>query len=241
MGKFWGGVVLSAFLAAPAMAADIPARMPVKAPPPVIAMYNWSGLYIGGHAGYGWGDSEFAFAGTALTSEHDVKGFVGGVHTGINWQFNRFVLGIEGAVSLDGIDGSGACPVAVVSCETDIDHFWRAGGRVGFAAGETGNWLFYGMGGFARAYVRSDILLAGVSVASDKTHHHGWYGGVGIEWGFAPNFALGAEAYYVGLGGESHFTPGGVIVPGFTRNVDLDFAVVQARATYKFNWLPFGR
>jgi hypothetical protein len=81
----------------------------------------------------------------------------------------------------------------------------------------------------------------GVSVAADKTHHHGWYGGGGIEWGVTPNFILGVEAYYVGLGSETHFTPGGVTVPFFTRNVDLDFAVAQARATYKFNWLPFGR
>lgn len=36
-----------------ATAADM--RMPVKAPPPVVAVYNWTGFYIGGNAGYSWG------------------------------------------------------------------------------------------------------------------------------------------------------------------------------------------
>ena len=40
-------------VAAPASAAD----MPVKAapPPPIAPIYTWTGLYVGGHAGYSWG------------------------------------------------------------------------------------------------------------------------------------------------------------------------------------------
>jgi hypothetical protein len=44
------------------------------------------------------------------------------------------------------------------------------------------------------------------------------------------------EAYHVSLGTERHFLPGGVVVPFNTREIDLDFSVVQARATYLFNW-----
>jgi outer membrane immunogenic protein len=44
-----------AALAAPAFAADLPAR-PVKAPPPMLApIYDWTGFYIGGNGG--WGES----------------------------------------------------------------------------------------------------------------------------------------------------------------------------------------
>jgi outer membrane immunogenic protein len=233
------GAALSGLIAVPAMAADMPARMPVKAPlPAAVAYYNWTGFYVGGHAGYGWGDSDFFFPGPDTATSHRVRGFVGGAHAGLNWQINQFVLGIEGAVSLDKLDGSSTCPSGIHTCETDVDHFWRAGARAGFAFGPAGNWLVYGMGGFARAKVKSGtvVIATGVDVAGDSVHHHGWYGGGGIEYAMSPNFIIGVEAYHVSLGGERHYTPGGVVVPTFTHDVDLDFTVVQARASYKFNW-----
>src|ERR1700681_4292153 len=41
-------------MAAPASAADLAARPYTKAPPPVVAIYDWSGFYIGAHRGWGW-------------------------------------------------------------------------------------------------------------------------------------------------------------------------------------------
>jgi hypothetical protein len=39
----------------PRGAADMPLKAPLcKAPPPVVG-YNWTGFYVGGKAGYGWG------------------------------------------------------------------------------------------------------------------------------------------------------------------------------------------
>jgi len=70
----------------------------------------------------------------------------------------------------------------------------------------------------------------------DPRDPHGWYYGGGIEYALSPNFVVGVEAYRVSLGDEQHFTPNGAVVTGLTRNVDLDFSVVQARASYKFNW-----
>ena len=46
--------------------------------------YNWSGFYIGAHGGWGFGDGAFE------------DGFVVGGQLGVNWQFNSFVLGVEG-------------------------------------------------------------------------------------------------------------------------------------------------
>ena len=49
------GVALSALIAGPAMAADLPVRAPAyKAPPPVITYYSWTGCYVGGHVGGVW-------------------------------------------------------------------------------------------------------------------------------------------------------------------------------------------
>jgi outer membrane immunogenic protein len=224
--------------AAPAGAADL--RMPVKAAPaPAVAMYNWSGFYIGGQVGYGWGQSDWEFINTPAANtfvDHQVRGVTGGGHAGVNWQLNQWVLGIEGSVNLSSIDGSSACPVGTFRCETDIDHFWRAGVRAGVATGPTGNVLLYGTGGFARANVESRTPLAATGAQpfeAAKTHHHGWYGGAGIEWGVTPNFTIGVEAFHVSLGNERHFEP---LTAFVTRDIDLDFTVVQARASYKFNW-----
>jgi len=231
--KLLGGIALSVLFALPAMAADLPARTVRPAPVPVIAEYNWSGFYIGAHAGYGFGDLSVTTPAGVTVVDRDFNGFVGGGHVGINWQWNRLVLGLEGAVSFNGSDTSGACVGGgggVVTCDADMDHFWRAGGRVGFAAGQGGNWLFYGMGGYARAkFSTSGVTAGGVVVDDVSTHHSGWYAGGGIEYAIGPNFILGVEAYHVSLGSERV----GVVFP---RDVDLDFTVVQARASYKFNW-----
>ncbi len=43
-------------LAAPAYAADMATKMPVKAPPmPAAAPFSWTACYLGGHVGAGWG------------------------------------------------------------------------------------------------------------------------------------------------------------------------------------------
>ena len=53
-------VAALAVTAAPAFAADMPARAPVvKAPPPAVALFNWSGFYFGGQLGWLWGDNDY--------------------------------------------------------------------------------------------------------------------------------------------------------------------------------------
>src|SRR5262245_53987692 len=95
-----GGLAISALLAAPALAADLPARMPVKAPPPVVSVYSWTGCYIGGHGG--WARAKTQLVNTANTTAFgdlipgqgfDVSdsGGIAGGHVGCNWQNGQFV------------------------------------------------------------------------------------------------------------------------------------------------------
>ena len=44
------GIAAAAFCGAPALAADMPVKAPYAAP-----VFNWTGFYIGAHAGYAWG------------------------------------------------------------------------------------------------------------------------------------------------------------------------------------------
>src|SRR5271154_122536 len=81
-------------LAAPAMAADMPARTYSKAPvytaPALI--YNWTGFYIGGHVGG-------AFAGDNSLTGSNAR-FMGGVQGGFDYQFATYgVVGIEAQYS----------------------------------------------------------------------------------------------------------------------------------------------
>src|ERR1700751_831041 len=105
MKKILGCIVLSVCLAASAMAADLAARMPVKAPPPVAAVFSWTGFYIGGHVGYASGQSrtdvgrpDALDCGNSLDCEsiaYDTSGAFGGGYLGYNWQSGSVVFGLE--------------------------------------------------------------------------------------------------------------------------------------------------
>ena len=101
------GVALAALACGPALAADLPARrgMPVKAPEPVSYGYNWSGFYIGAHAGGGWSEKCFTFAG-ATDGCHDADGWLGGGQVGFNYADRQFVFGVEFSGSWADINGS---------------------------------------------------------------------------------------------------------------------------------------
>src|SRR4051812_5024181 len=74
-----------------------------KAPPPVVAVWNWTGFYIGGNIGYSWGRSGDTStltnaAGTVLfTSANgtNMDGVIGGGQIGYNWQTQNWVWGLE--------------------------------------------------------------------------------------------------------------------------------------------------
>ena len=106
------GTLVALIAGGPAMAAEIG----VGAPPPAYAPVNdWSGFYVGGHAGYGWGHDPFT---SSLGSQQggipgfqsfnvppvtlsglDPKGFVGGAHFGYNQQWGSWVGGLEVDIS----------------------------------------------------------------------------------------------------------------------------------------------
>src|SRR5437773_2781750 len=81
--------------AGPAFAADLPARMSVKAPVVAAVPYSWTGCYVGAHAGYGWGSTDFydPFGNFTLVAGTTVRAKREGPHAG---GFSSSVRGFSG-------------------------------------------------------------------------------------------------------------------------------------------------
>ncbi len=150
-----GVLALGATLATPTMAADM--RMPVKAPPaPVITLYSWTGCYIGGHVGFGWGQRETTLVPNTLgiDFDHDADGVVAGGQIGCNlWQNDRWVFGIEGQAGWADIEGDRPFDPVIVGSgfRSEIDIVGSIAARLGYAFGATGQTLGYIKGGAAFA------------------------------------------------------------------------------------------
>jgi outer membrane immunogenic protein len=248
MKKLLGGIAISAFLAAPALAADLPARMPVKAAPaPVVAVYSWTGCYIGGHGG--WARARTQLTNTANTtafgdlapgqgfSVSDSGGIAGG-HIGCNWQNGQFVFGIEGAGGWLGIKTSFLNTVFGAADDTfEIKSSWIASiaGRAGIAVN---NWLFYAKGGFAASGWKvavSDFVGANQGSGNDKNTHTGFVVGGGIEYGLTPNWIIGVEYDYYRFNSQSYQLAGTAAPASYAFDFKpRDVHAVVGRLSYKF-------
>ena len=62
---------------------------------------DWSGLYLGGHAGYLWGDVD-----VDGFDDSDIEGFIWGGLGGFNFQSDNLVFGIEADFGFTDADGS---------------------------------------------------------------------------------------------------------------------------------------
>jgi outer membrane immunogenic protein len=160
------------FVLTPVLAADMALKAP---PPPPAPASNWTGFYIGGNIGYGWGNANnsinFAQSATltgvapfwtlGATDRNAINGVVGGGQIGYNWQVGQYLFGLETDFQGSGQQGSrslgsallpGAGLLIVTAVPTTITYTDRlawlgtARGRVGYA---NGGWLFYGTGGLA--------------------------------------------------------------------------------------------
>jgi outer membrane immunogenic protein len=236
----------AALLATTAMASA--ADMAVKArpiAPPVV--WSWTGFYIGGHVGAGWGNTESDITGLAAPvavafniplSQTSGSGFLGGVQAGYNWQSGPIVFGVQADISGADINGRSPCLV-ILRCETQTDWLATVTGRLGAVVLDRG--LVYAKGGAAwqnSTHSASLPLVPAVGViASQEITHFGWTIGLGTEWMITPNWTAFIEYDYMQFDRENHRFPLRQ-APAVVFNVDLKntMSVAKVGVNYKFDW-----
>jgi outer membrane immunogenic protein len=113
MKKLALAISVLAISAAGALAADLGTpvyKAPIAAP---IAVYDWTGFYVGLNGGYSWGKSSNTYnvtlPATIASQSQSMNGWVFGGQAGYNWQFSRnWVFGLEGDINATGQDGTAA-------------------------------------------------------------------------------------------------------------------------------------
>jgi outer membrane immunogenic protein len=234
------GIAFGSLMAAPAIAADIPARMPVKAPAPAaMVAYNWSGFYVGGHGGYGRADKCFADVTGGIAVDEgcgDIDGWLAGGQVGFNWQAGQFVFGVEFSGSWADIDGTHTIlGIPTDTYDTRIQSIFMATGKLGMAWDRV---LVYATGGAAWARDRYDYNVVGITVASARETRSGWTVGGGVEIGLGNNWSLGFQYNYIDLGDRDRTftTPAGVAL--FEENIEQEMHIGMVRLNYRFGGSP---
>jgi outer membrane immunogenic protein len=226
--------------ATPAFAAD----MAVKAAPPpapVLAVYNWTGFYIGANGGWAQAHNCWDFvpvAGAIIPNgcTNQSGGVLGG-QIGYRWQFNQFVVGVEAQGDWANISSQHISVFnPLFTTQVKVDGIGLFTGQIGYAWNAA---LLYVKGGAAVTSNRFDILttLGTVDLASVSSTRWGGALGVGFEYGFAPNWSAGIEYDHLFMGhANNSFSVVNPIVAGALNRIGEDIDMVTLRVNYHFNW-----
>lgn len=234
--KFFLSGAVMVLLASAAQAADVE---------PPAAEFDWSGFYVGGHAGYNWSSVDWNWDVPAANAEDGVssngKGFGGGVHLGAQKQWDSFVAGVEFSYSwLDGDDDETFRFVALDRrFETDVDKLMMIDLRLGWAVDR---FLGFVKGGYARADIDLDTFRDDDNVrqSSSDGREDGVNIGAGLEYAVTDSIIVGADYTYVHLFGDDRKevnTP--IATLSNHTDLDTDIHMVNGRVSFKFgNFAP---
>lgn len=196
---------------------------------------DWTGLYFGGHAGYGNGSivgETTAADGTpggipaTESADQNLAGLLGGIQAGFNYQLdNRVVLGIEGDLSWSKLTDYSEAEVREagtlsdrnqLQARTDYKLGWLATlrGRLGYAFDR---FQVYGTGGIAfleetETRTQYEANTSGSDTdptfnESASTTRRGWTVGAGLEYALTNNWSLKGEYSYLNFGSEDFLFP----------------------------------
>jgi outer membrane immunogenic protein len=231
------------------------ADMAVKAPPPPVVQPTcvWCGFYIGLNAGGSWDKNaaNYTFFGsvppTFASASPEPSGFIGGGQAGYNWQWDTFVVGVEGDIAWrDRTATANLLPFAPGNVTDQVNTSNKQGWiatlrpKVGFA---WGNVMAYVTGGGAfgevdHSYQEIRVTTGQQRTLSDSTTKGGWTVGAGFDWMFLPNWSLGAEYLHIDLGSttlaQGPSVSGGLAFPASQTRFENKSDIVRAKLDWHF-------
>jgi outer membrane immunogenic protein len=215
---------------------------------------NWTGFYIGAFGGYKFGVfdpkirvvedevEDTRLINSRLGENFDASGAELGGLIGYNYQWNKWVIGLEGAggylwlrnseTGLFSPDGGGEFYRLSNSLKTH--YLATLGPRFGYAFCK---WLPYVTGGvafgdidFEQKIAETDDFFEGRSKSED---HVGWFVGGGLQYALTHHWSARLQYQYVDLGdiSFSHFSPGELTGRG---GVDLKEHNASVAIIYQF-------
>jgi outer membrane immunogenic protein len=223
-----------------AHAADI--ARPVYKAPVIVPDLKFTGCYIGGNIGYGWGSSDWSSPNFGTIASHSVDGVIGGGQVGCDYQVDRWVVGFQGMISATGFkaDSVNALSSALID-STRIPWLATATGRIGITGSPT---LYYVKGG--AAWVRSEYNECCLAITpppvqppqipdgfANKTRT-GWTLGGGVEHIFVEHWSVFIEYNYIKLSNSSVGFTGINGWQNFNYNIDQNIQSVVLGVNYRF-------
>lgn len=180
-------------VARPAAAADLVLKTPRA------AVFDWTGLYLGFHTGYGagrLGAGANAIPDQGVLFPPSVTGLIGGYQFGLLKQLpNNVVLGLETDVTFSSPPDQAKATIDPFN--TTIDYLTTARGRLGYAFGTV---MPYFTGGLAWGRTQLNLNNPDGSLLSREARtHFGWTAGAGVEIAVGGNWTAKVEYNYIDL------------------------------------------
>lgn len=222
---------------------SLAADLPVRALAPVPAFVDWTGVYVGGHVGYGGGMKDWV-----SNSDFAASGFLLGGQAGINKQLGSLVFGVELDGSWANIKGSQLMSIGgpVVGFQQDatysskIDSIVTIAGRAGLAADR---WFVFAKGGMAAVHEHHSLSITAQTFPAttiDTLNESGSETrivpmlGFGAEYALAGNWSLKGEYDYLHLGATNVTLNGNTVTGGIAAPQTDTFRIDQAMHILKF-------
>jgi len=213
---------------------------------PLNAPYaQWTGFYVGGTLGAGFGtaqNSDVLFN----SGSYSAVGMVGGGTAGYNWQWGQTVLGVEADVSYASVKGQtggqpgNECWGIPGTCEVEMTWFGTARARLGYAWSRH---LFFVSGGAAYGSLKGyegDFIAPPFpgprdGMGSGSKGYFGWTVGAGVETKLNDRWSTKFEYLYVDLGSSNLFNTTSVSYGVVPSDVSFKTHIFRTGINYSFS------
>lgn len=222
-----------------------PNAMAQAAPAPLVA--GWTGLWIGGGAGYGsWSATQrdLTNAGVGLTGDYTSSGVGWLVTAGVGYDlqlFNYGLVGIFAEYDSSVIKGKMNNQVLFATADRTMSSAWYVGLRTGYII--TPSTMLYINGGYTEARFSDGTYYflppPNVSPARvDGSTFSGYFAGIGAEVRLWSNWFTRLEYRYANYRNRTEQITTMAGLPIIKSDFQPLVQTVRAELLYKFNWGP---